>query len=70
MPGCFSHIAIDAVFVVFHALGQGQFAYVVPTAPSFVGFAYYLQALVPVANAGNPLGALVTNALMAQIGSR
>jgi len=53
-----------------HNLGVAQIAYPIPAQPLFVGMHYYLQALVPDSAAGNALSALVSNAIVATIGSR
>ncbi len=70
LPGCYLHVAPDSIIAVGHALGFGQFVYQIPGDQQLVGFRYHVQALVPDPAAANPAHALMSNALILQIGSR
>lgn len=70
MPNCYLHVVPDSILVIGHALGLGQFTYPLPADQGLVGFRYHAQALVPDPAAPNPARALMSNALILQIGSR
>lgn len=71
MPGCSMLVSPPPPGVILgssSATGQCVWSQPVPLAPFLVGTELYFQALIPDALAGNPLGAIVTNGLMARIG--
>ncbi len=68
MPGCDLHTTIDVTFPLAGANNQAKWFLAIPDDPTLVGFHFYNQALVFDANAGNPLGAVMSNAAEGVIG--
>jgi hypothetical protein len=69
MPGCFQHVAADAVFVLSGQGQQATMAFPVPDWPGLVGARFYNQAIVLDPGA-NTAGAVVSEAAEAVIGHR
>ena len=70
MPFCFANVMIEATVLVPYALPYTTYTYTVPVKPLLAGFEFYLQAFVPENPPVNPMGARVTPALKALVGSR
>jgi hypothetical protein len=70
MTGCRLLVSLDATFAVPFAAPQAQWSLRVPADAGLVGGVVHLQAWVPDPAAGNAARALMTNALVATIGSR
>lgn len=69
MPGCHLHVSADLTNVAVSSGTQATFQMQLPSNSAFLGFAFYNQALVLDPAAGNPLGAVMTNAGMSVIGN-
>lgn len=69
MPGCTLYVSVDLADLVVSSGTQATLQLQLPSSPVFLGFAFYNQALVLDPAAGNPLGAVVTNAGMSVIGN-
>ena len=70
MPNCFAHLQVDATLLLTAGSPFTTYSYIVPVNPVFVGFEFVLQAFVLDPTAGNPIGAQVTGAVKAHVGSR
>lgn len=70
MPNCFAHLQVDATVLLTAGPPNTAFVYTVPVDPLFVGFEFFAQAFVLDPLAGNPIGAQVTGAVKAHVGSR
>lgn len=70
MPGCLAHLTLEALTILPSNGSQCHFVLNVPQDPLLVGYDLHLQAFVPVPNANNALGGLVTKALRGTVGSR
>jgi hypothetical protein len=68
MPGCSLHISTEAVLGLVGQSGFATWELPVPDAPSLVGVEFYNQALVLDPQAGNALGAVVSDAARAVVG--
>ncbi len=68
MPGCTWYVSPDVTNLAVASGNQATVSLQLPSAPSFLGWAFYSQALVLDPAAGNPLGAVVTNAGTSIIG--
>lgn len=68
MPGCTLQIAVDATAGLVGTGGWAEFELPIPYHASLLGQTFHHQALVPDAGAGNPLGAVVSDAAVARIG--
>jgi hypothetical protein len=68
MPGCNLFASIDAVFPVLGSNQQAVFDLPIPNITGLVGVVGHLQALVPDTGAGNPLGAVMSDAAVATVG--
>lgn len=69
MPGCFGNVPPDAVVPVAGANNTATFTITVPRQPALVGLRFYNQAFVPDPLANNPVGAVVSDACVAKIGT-
>lgn len=70
MPGCNLVVSLDVIVPVRTTLTKGVLSMTIPRDVSFTGLAIYAQGLVPDNSVPNPAKALLTNALVARIGSR
>lgn len=70
MPNCFAHLQVDATLLIPAGTPVTAYSYTVPVDPAFVGFEFLMQAFVLDPAAGNPIGAQVTWAVKAHVGSR
>lgn len=68
MPGCNLHIQYDATAVLVGQGGKAQFLLPIPDVPALVGLRFQNQALVLDTNAGNSLGAVMSEASEGVIG--
>jgi len=68
MPGCDLHISVDATAGLSGQQNQAQWSLPIPDLPSLVGLRFYNQALVLDPNAGNGLGAVLSDAAEGVIG--
>lgn len=69
MPGCMARVGADAVELVTGQNRVAQFAMAVPNTLALVGVTFHQQAFVPDPTAGNPLGAVLSEATRARIGN-
>jgi hypothetical protein len=68
MPGCAMHISLDGAALLAGQNGQAKWFLPIPNQPSLVGRHFFNQALVFDAAAGNPFGAVVSDAAEGVIG--
>ena len=68
MPGCSSHVSLDAAELVLGSNGVAVYQLTIPNSIGFVGLRLYHQALVLDPQVGNPLGAVLSTAMEAFIG--
>lgn len=71
LNGCTLDAALEAsgLSLAFATPTTDWTAFTVPNIPAFAGMNLYFQALVPMSNAGNATGAVLTNALRVVVGS-
>jgi hypothetical protein len=69
MPGCTAHTSSDALVFLVGGGGTAAFTLSIPGVAAFIGTRLYEQALVPDAAAGNALGAVMSDAATAVVGS-
>src|SRR5262249_16698500 len=62
MPGCTAYCSVDAALLIAGAAAPLRYDTAIPGAPALVGVTFCQQALVLDAAAGNPLGAVVSDA--------
>lgn len=67
-PGCFAHVAVDAVALVAGAAGAASFSLAVPLTPALAGYQLHTQAIV-VDPAANAFGGVVSDAATATVGN-
>ena len=70
MPGCSLHIDVDAVALLSGQWNRAKFGLSIPSRASLVGLHFYQQALVLDPAAGNPAGAVMSNAAEGVVGHR
>jgi hypothetical protein len=70
MPGCALHVAVAFVVPLASFESTATFIARLPRDPQLTGVEFHAQAFVPWAGAGNAARALVTNSIVATIGSR
>ena len=70
LPGCRLLVSLDVTLPVPFSSAATQWSLPLPAAPGLVGGVVHAQAWVPDPGAGNAARALVTNALIATVGSR
>jgi hypothetical protein len=68
MPGCTLAVDVDAAVVVSGQSPEVMFRLPIPDSSLLVGLAFYQQALVLDPNAGNPLGAVMSEAMLGVVG--
>jgi hypothetical protein len=68
MPGCSVFVSVDATGMFSHGNGSAAWSLPIPLAPTLAGLRGYWQALVLDSGAGNPAGAVVTNAAATVMG--
>jgi hypothetical protein len=68
MPGCFGRVSLDATRVVYGTGNSASFSLTVPNNPALIGVTIFQQALVLDPAAGNPAGAVVSDAARATVG--
>jgi hypothetical protein len=68
MPGCALHTSIDGAALLAGQNGQAKWFLPIPNQPSLVGLHFFNQALVFDPAAGNPFGAVVSDAAEGVIG--
>lgn len=68
MPGCSAALVPDAVVLVSGAAGNAVFEMPIPNDAGLIGLRFHNQAFVLDPNAGNPLGAVVSDAAEAVVG--
>jgi hypothetical protein len=68
LPGCSLHTSLDAVVFLAGSNGQAKLILPIPNAPGLVGLRFYNQAMVLDPAAGNPLGAVMSDAAEGVIG--
>lgn len=68
MPNCSLYTSLDAAMFFTGANGQAKFLLPIPNAPALVGTHFYNQAMVFDPGAGNPLGAVMSDAAEGAIG--
>ncbi|MFY9342046.1 MAG: hypothetical protein WAT39_06135 [Planctomycetota bacterium] len=68
MPGCNWHVSLDATAVISGQGGQAVWNLPIPNVPSLVGIQFHNQALVLDPAAGNPMGAVVSDAATGVVG--
>ncbi len=68
-PGCLVHVQVDATALLSGQGNQVRWQLPIPFVPSLVGIRFYNQALVLDANAGNGLGAVLSDAAEAVVGA-
>ena len=69
MPGCYQRVDVQAVSVVIGTAGFATFDLSIPAWPGLLGLQLHQQAVVPDAGAGNPLGAVMSEATTATVGN-
>lgn len=67
-PGCFARVSVDAVVVISGSGTHAVSELPVPFTLSLLGVRFYNQAIVPDPSAGNPLGAVVSEAAVGIVG--
>ena len=70
MPGCQQHVRLDAAVFVSGQLGVAKYHLPIPNDPGLVGLHFYNQAIVLDLQAGNALGAVVSDAAEGVVGHR
>src|SRR5262249_20123771 len=68
MPGCTAFTSADGVQFVAGSNQQAVFSLAIPNSLALVGAVAHFQALVPDPTAGNPLGAVMSDAATAVVG--
>jgi alpha-tubulin suppressor-like RCC1 family protein len=68
MPGCTLAVDVDAAVVVSGQSPEVMFRLPIPDSSLLVGLAFYQHALVLDPNAGNPLGAVMSEAMLGVVG--
>jgi hypothetical protein len=68
MPGCSLAISPDAVVGIVGQGGKAKWQLPIPYKPSLVGVRFYNQAIVLDVGAGNPLGAVMSDAMEGVVG--
>jgi hypothetical protein len=68
MPGCSLRVSNDFVTGLSGSKHQATLAFAIPNFLSLVGAVLHVQALVPDPAAGNPLGAVMSDAMTMTIG--
>jgi hypothetical protein len=69
MPGCTSYVSVDSGVVVLGSGGAATWSLAVPNNPAFTGIQFYNQAISIDPAAGNPAGAVVSNAGQGRVGT-
>ena len=70
MPGCSLHIDVDAVALLTGQWNRAKFSLPIPERAALVGLRFYQQAMVLDPGAGNPAGAVMSNAAEGVVGHR
>ncbi|HLQ37759.1 MAG TPA: hypothetical protein VK348_08160, partial [Planctomycetota bacterium] len=70
MPGCTAFVSNDTVQLVLGSGGQATATFPIPNFASLVGLDFHQQAIVLDPLAGNALGAVMSDAATATIGTR
>ena len=68
MPGCSAHVSPDGVYFLAGQNGIAKYRLPIPNAPGLVGLHFFNQAVVPDFLAGNPLGAVMSEAAEGVVG--
>lgn len=68
-PGCLVRVSPDAVALLLHSSGTVPYSIAIPAGPAFLGLDLFQQAIVLDASAGNALGAVVSHAGQARVGT-
>lgn len=68
LPNCSAPVYPDAVVFLAGTAGKAQCTLSIPYAPSLVGVRFHHQAIVLDPGAGNPLGAVLSDAAEAVVG--
>jgi hypothetical protein len=68
MPGCTLHTSLDVVSFAAGVGGSAQLTLAMPNDPGLVGVRFFAQAAVPQPGV-NPLGAVMSNAVVNVVGS-
>lgn len=68
MPGCFARCSDDAVSFVSGSGGSASYQLAIPASLVLLGVRFHQQAVVLDPGAGNPLGAVISEAAEALIG--
>lgn len=68
MPGCSLAISPDAVLGIVGQSGKAKWQLPIPDQPSLVGVRFYNQAIVLDVGAGNPFGAVMSDAMEGVVG--
>jgi hypothetical protein len=69
MPGCTGYVSVDSGVVVLGSGGSATWSLGIPNNPAFTGIQFYNQAISIDPAAGNPAGAVVSNAGQARVGT-
>lgn len=70
MPGCSSFLSLDLALPLNISQGSATWSFVIPGELALIGTPFYNQGFILDAQAGNSLGAVVTNAAEGLIGAR
>jgi hypothetical protein len=70
MPGCIAFVSADSAAIVVGAGGSALWSTSIPDLPILVGLTFYQQAIVIDPLAGNSMGAVMSDAATAIVGSR
>lgn len=68
MQGCDAHVTPDGAYVLLGQHGWATYRLSIPNLPTLVGLRFYNQAVVLDQNAGNPLGAVMSDAAEGVVG--
>jgi len=69
MPGCFGRIEPFDTFLLLNNAGSAQWSLPIPVVSAYIGDVFYNQVLVLDPAAGNPLGAVMSDAAGGRVGS-
>jgi len=68
MPNCLLRVSLDTTQLLIGAGGTANYSVLIPNWPTLLGLTLHMQALVLDPAAGNPLGAVVSDAATARFG--
>ena len=68
MPGCTAYVADEAVHFLFGSDHEAVWTLAIPNDLLLLGVVFHLQAIVLDPLAGNALGAVMSDAMRAQVG--